>query len=117
MPHHPCASPASPASPAVKTWGAVNGKPLRDMPSVIMAPAGALVGQTLTLNPGIWRGKTPITLTYQWTRDGANIAGATAITYVLVAADKSHVIGCVTTATNSVGATTGASKNTHYPAN
>ena len=79
--------------------------------------AGALVGQTLTANPGSWGGKTPITFTYQWTRDGANIASATAATYLLVAADKNHVIGCKVTATNSTGNTTVASRNTHYPVN
>jgi len=117
MPHHPAAAPASPASPAKKDWALNTGAPLHNSPPVVTQNAGALVGQTLTANPGSWGGKLPITYTYQWTRDGANIASATAATYLLVAADKNHVIGCKVTATNSTGNTTVASRNTHYPVN
>lgn len=115
MPHHPAASPASPASPAVKTWGSTTKAPLHDSPPSITGTA--LVGQVLTCNPGTWRGKTPITFTYQWTRDGANISGATAQTYTLVTADKPHIIGCKVTGTSSAGATTVTTKNTVYPQN
>lgn len=121
MPHHPPASPASPAGPTAtstkKSWAATTGKPLANSPPSITAGAGALVGQVLSANNGSWSGKTPITYTYQWTRDGTNISGATAQTYTLVAADKSHVISCQVTATNATGATTLASKNSHLPAN
>ena len=121
MPHHPPASPASPAGPTAisvkKDWALNTGKPLHNSPPSITAAAGALVGQTLTANPGSWTGKTPLTFTYQWTRDGTNISGATAQTYTLVAADKTHVISCQVTATNSTGAATAASKNSNLPAN
>lgn len=107
MPHHPCASPASPASPAVKTWGGTTGKPLVDqLPKIQGFHNGVGVGTVLAVMPGTWRGATPITLTYQWTRDGANITGATATSYTLVAADvPGHSIACVETATNAQGAT------------
>ena len=105
MPHHPCASPASPASPATKTWGAASGAPLCDQACQIRgAESGIRTGVVLTLIPGFWRGATPITLTYQWTRDGTNIAGATTASYTCVAADSpGHVIRCVETATNAQG--------------
>ncbi len=44
------------------------------------------VGSTLTANPGTWTSGT--TLTYQWYRSGAAIAGATAKNYKLVSADQ-----------------------------
>lgn len=123
MPHHPPASPASPSGPnpslgaPKKDWAFNTGKPLHNSPPSITASTGALVGQTLAANPGSWSGKTPITYTYQWTRDGTNISGATAQTYTLVTADKNHSIDCQVTATNSTGATVSPSKNTHFPAN
>lgn len=43
---------------------------------------------TATLRPG-WLAES-----YQWTRDGVAIAGATASTYTLQAADNGTVIGC-----------------------
>jgi hypothetical protein len=50
----------------------------------------AKVGVTLTAVPGTWApspGAAPISLTYQWKRDGTNISGATAATYTPVPAD------------------------------
>jgi protocatechuate 3,4-dioxygenase beta subunit len=44
------------------------------------------VGQTLTAKPGTWK-PAPVTLKYQWLRDGSPITGATKATYKLVAAD------------------------------
>lgn len=108
MPHHPVASPASPASPAFKTWGAANGAPLWDQaPRLRGHENGLRVGVVLTFLPGVWRGQTPITLTYQWTRDGASIAGATGASYTLVAADvPGHVIAVNETAANGVSSLT-----------
>lgn len=45
----------------------------------------ATVGKTLTARAGTWPSGTK--LSYQWQRNGKNIAGATASTYKLVAAD------------------------------
>jgi hypothetical protein len=61
------------------------------------------VGQTLTAVPGAW--DTGVVLTYQWTRAGVNIAGATAATYRLVAADRTRLITVKVTGTK-VGYTT-----------
>lgn len=47
----------------------------------------AQVGKKLTAKPGTW-GPAPVTLSYQWRRDGVSIDGATASTYTLAKADK-----------------------------
>lgn len=75
-------------------------------------------GSTLTGNPGNWTSTTPITFAYQWLRcdtNGANcaaVAGATAQTYTLVAADVGRRMRFRVTATNSSGATTKDSNGT-----
>lgn len=49
------------------------------------------VGQTLTAAAGSW-GPSPVTVRYQWLRDGSAISGATAKTYKLPSASASHKI-------------------------
>jgi hypothetical protein len=44
-----------------------------------------------------------ISYTYQWTRNGSPISGATSATYMLQAADATATIRCTVTATNSAG--------------
>jgi hypothetical protein len=66
-------------------------------------------GQTLTSTTGTWTGSATITYARQWRRcdsSGANctdISGATATTYVLVAADVGKTIRVVLTASNTAG--------------
>jgi hypothetical protein len=80
-------------------------------------------GQTLTANGGSWSGASPITLTYQWVRcgadggkpDGSNcaaIAGATSTTYVLGASDVGQRLRVKVTGRNSQGSATAASNAT-----
>ncbi|KUM36593.1 hypothetical protein AR689_14625 [Arthrobacter sp. EpRS71] len=57
------------------------------------------VGSTLTANPGTWTSGT--TLTYQWYRSGAAIAGATAKNYKLVSADQADSIRVRVTGTKA----------------
>jgi lysophospholipase L1-like esterase len=67
-------------------------------------------GQTLTVSNGTWN-QTPDSYAYQWNRDGAAIAGATAQTYVLQTYDQGLPVTAVVTATKSgtgVAATTAA---------
>lgn len=52
----------------------------------ITSPDTFRVGQRLTAVPGAW-GPGTISFTYQWLRDGVDIAGATASTYVPTASD------------------------------
>lgn len=71
-------------------------------------------GSTLSCGQGSWShmgGLNP-SYAYQWTRDGSNIAAATASTYTTVSADIGHAVGCTVTATNTGGSTAQASSNT-----
>jgi len=75
-------------------------------PSNTVAPVISgtnVVGNTLTTTNGTWTGTTPITYTYQWKRNGSNIVGATASTYLLVQADSTFDITCTITGTNAIG--------------
>ena len=77
----------------------------------------AVVGQTLTASQGTWTG-TGLTFAYQWRRcdtagaQCADISGATATTYTLVAADSGHTIRVEVTAKNATGQTTVPSAQT-----
>ena len=63
------------------------------------------VGQTLTVTTGTWTGGTEDpTLTYQWTRNGVDIAGATGSTYVATAADLATTLAVRVTGRNIAGA-------------
>ena len=57
----------------------------------------ALVGRSLHVSAGEWTADDP-TLTYEWTRDGAVIEGATTSSYRLTTADVGTSIGAVVTA-------------------
>ncbi len=62
---------------------------LAAIPAPVGHPAltgGSTVGSTLSFTPGRWNGH-PDSVTYQWLRNGAAIAGATATSYQLTAAD------------------------------
>jgi hypothetical protein len=62
------------------------------------------VGNTLSCTQGNWT-YVPTSYAYQWRRNGLNIAGATAATYLLQAADSGTSITCSVTATNPAGST------------
>ena len=73
--------------------------------SVPAATGTGTVGSTLSVTNGNWT-YVPTSYTYQWRRGGTNIAGATAASYVLVAADSGTSVSCTVTAHNAAGATT-----------
>jgi hypothetical protein len=75
------------------------------------------VGKHLFTTDGSW--DTSATFAYQWQRCAADgsacvpIAGATAATYALVAADAGHVLKAVVAATNVAGTTSATSAGSH----
>ncbi len=68
------------------------------------------VGQTLSVTNGNWT-YAPTSYAYQWRRGATNIAGATAATYLLVAADSGTTVTCQVTATNAAGSTPASLSN------
>jgi uncharacterized protein YukE len=74
--------------------------------------------QTLTASTGTWTGTAPITYAYQWRRCNAagascaDIAGATASTYLVQSADIASTIRVVVTATNAYGNASATSAQT-----
>jgi hypothetical protein len=77
--------------------------PQNTAPPFIQFLDGVEVGDVLARNNGTWTGSP--TYTYVWTRDGAPIPGATGLTYTLVEADVTFMIGLVVTGTNAGGST------------
>ena len=90
-------------------------------PSVRSLPyvTGAVqVGRTLTARNGDWAGDRPLRFAYQWRRcevgggSCVDLAGATAKTYVLAAADAGHRMRVRVTASNAVGSSSAVSRPT-----
>src|SRR5205807_6642238 len=72
----------------------------------------ASFGNTIAVSVGAWAGTAPTSSSYQWQRCSAgcrNIAGATAVTYKLVAADIGTRVRVRVNASNSAGHTQVAS--------
>lgn len=63
-------------------------------PTISGAPRA---GQTLTVRPGTWSPSSSV-LTYQWTRGGTSISGATGTTYVVLPTDVGQAIAVSVTA-------------------
>ena len=86
--------------------------PVNTAAPVIAVVGGGLplVGAVLRRTHGTWTGSPyEFAFTYQWRRDGAPIAAATASTYTLVEADEGTDVTCSVTGTNAYGADTEAS--------
>lgn len=89
--------------------------PATTLPVNTVAPAitGTTTnGQTLTCSTGTWTGTATITYTRQWRRNGVDVAGRTASTYLLGAADVGTVISCRVTASNAFADVSALSNNT-----
>ncbi len=71
-------------------------------------------GQTLACSPGTWS-NSPTGYSYQWQRDGGDIAGATSATYAVQGADLGHTVTCRVTATNIAGSATAMSAGVAIP--
>jgi hypothetical protein len=59
-------------------------------------------GSTISSTTGVWT-NSPTSYTYQWQRNGSNISGATASTYLTVSADGGTSLTSVVTAINASG--------------
>jgi hypothetical protein len=59
-------------------------------------------GQTLSCSDGTWSGRG-LAFSREWLRDGTPVAGATANSYLLTAADATHQVACRVTATDPDG--------------
>jgi hypothetical protein len=97
----------SAADPNTPPW-------LQALPANVTLPVitgTATVGSTLQCSTGSWN-YPGMAYAYQWLRAGANIAGATASSYVVVTADKTFAISCTVTATNAKGSTPATSAAT-----
>ena len=82
-----------------------------NVPFVSCAPIPAAIGSVCTSTTGIWAG-APSSYSYQWTRNGANIGGATSASYTLVSADVGgQSVACIVSATNSSGTTAAPPSN------
>ena len=96
--------PATAASNATDLVTATAPGPPNTQPPTISGQA--VVGQTLTATQGTWTG-TGLTFAYQWRRcdtagaQCADISGATATTYALVAADSGRTVRVEVTAKNA----------------
>ena len=82
----------SPATGSIDGFTLVKGSPL--------ITGTNRVGKTMAVNPGTW-GPTPVILSYQWTRNGAAIPGATARCYTMQAADNHANVSVRVTGTKS----------------
>lgn len=67
------------------------------------------VGATLSVTQGTYVGDAPMTITRNWQRNGANIAGATGTTYVVQTDDLGTSITCLETISNPLGTVTASS--------
>lgn len=66
------------------------------------------LGQVLSASQGAWSG-SPTSYAYQWGRNGAAIAGATASTYTVQSADLGAQLTVTVTASNAAGSATATS--------
>jgi hypothetical protein len=102
----------SPVSAAQAQYGPTN----TSVPTI--SDTTPQVGQVLTASPGTWGGDQPITFTYQWERctpagpTCTAIAGATAQTYTVQAADAGNSLRVTVTGRNAVGTSTARSATT-----
>lgn len=96
------AAHVAPESVTIRDFSFVPGIPLTAPTPTITGTAA--VGSTLTANPGAWT--TGTALTYQWFKNGTAIAGATAATRVLAAADQGATLTVRVTGTKAGYATT-----------
>lgn len=85
------------------------------VPVNTVAPTISLAGSILTTTNGTWSGVPSPTFTYQWTRNGSNISGATSSSYTIQSGDAGATLRCVVTGTNAAGSSSATSSNSYTP--
>jgi hypothetical protein len=84
--------------------------PANTIPPVIVGKN--IVGGLLkVIDDGTWAGTMPFVFSYQWQRNGIDILGETASTYICVLADLGQTITCIVTATNIAGSASAPSNS------
>lgn len=83
----------TPGVPVVVTYPAIS----------VIGGGEPVVGATLSVGSDTYN-PAATSRAYQWQREGSNIGGATASTYVLASADLASLITCVITPSNATGA-------------
>jgi hypothetical protein len=76
--------------------------------SVPVTSGVPILGATLSCTTGAWL-NNPTSYSYQWRRNGNDIAGATSNTYVTVNSDVGQILTCYVTATNGSGSSSALS--------
>lgn len=78
-------------------------------PSIsINSGTNGAIGCIYAISTGTWLSTdayVPTSYSYQWTRTGVDISGATGTTYTTTSSDVDKIIGCRVTATNNRGST------------
>lgn len=69
----------------------------------VIAGKNIVGGLLKVIDNGTWTSTSPFVFSYQWQRNGIDILGETASTYICVLADLGSNISCVVTATNIAG--------------
>jgi len=92
---------------AAINFGLGNAIPPSNTTAPVVSGTGT-VGNVLSLSNGVWQ-PTPASYSRQWRRNGVNIAGATATSYTLVAADSGTSVSGAVTASNNAGSATAVS--------
>lgn len=89
------------------------GVPTKPANTVAPAITGtARVGETLTVTNGTWTGRPAPALSRKWLADGAEIVGATGLTYVLTEAEAGAKIKVEVTGASVAGSVVKASNET-----
>jgi hypothetical protein len=81
--------------------------PSNTTPPAISPSSGLAVGSGVTVGDGKWT-NSPTGFTYRWQQDAADIPGATAKSYTLLAAQSGKMIRCGVVASNGAGSGTEA---------
>ena len=100
---------------AINAIGAAAGTAKPEIVNAPFASSNAtppILGSVLSVTNGIWLNAAGATFTYQWLRDGTNIAGQTTATHTIVSADQGgHELSCNVVATTGAGASTPSTSN------